>query len=288
MRSMTGFGRGSFADKNYHVFVEIKSVNNRFLNIVLKMPQEINSLEAEIRKTVAKKLMRGSVEISINYKKNKPTIFEINHSLIEGFLSVMSKIKEEYKIDGTMDLNTIARLPYAILPANEEIDEQFRLAVFQTLDQALKQLEKMQKQEGKATEEVISKSLDKIELLAQRIDEIKKEALKDHFQYLSKRISELVSVELDEARLFQEIAYIAEKSDISEENERLKSHILQMRSIISSEDRNIGKKLDFLAQELNREANTILSKTTNINIKQLALDIKNETEKIREQVQNVE
>lgn len=288
MRSMTGFGQGIFTSKNYQVFAEVRSVNHRFLNLNLRIPQEISPLEADIRKSTAENFLRGSIDVSISYQKNEPARFEINHFLIEGFLKVMNEIKENYNIAGSIDLNTIARLPQVISLKREEITDELRCAVFEALDKAFKQLQEMQTKEGKAIEKTLNESLEKIESLAAKIDELASLVHQDYFQLISKRISELISIQLDEARLAQEVAYLAERADITEENSRIKIHLSQIRSLVASQDRNIGKRLDFIAQELNRETNTILSKTPNIRIKELALEIKGEVEKIREQVQNVE
>lgn len=285
---MTGFGQGIFTSKNYQVFAEVRSVNHRFLNLNLRIPQEISPLEADIRKSTAENFLRGSIDVSISYQKNEPARFEINHFLIEGFLKVMNEIKENYNIAGSIDLNTIARLPQVISLKREEITDELRCAVFEALDKAFKQLQEMQTKEGKAIEKTLNESLEKIESLAAKIDELASLVHQDYFQLISKRISELISIQLDEARLAQEVAYLAERADITEENSRIKIHLSQIRSLVASQDRNIGKRLDFIAQELNRETNTILSKTPNIRIKELALEIKGEVEKIREQVQNVE
>lgn len=287
MRSMTGFGQCNFANQKYQISVEIKSLNNRFLNVNLRLPQELNTIEIPIRKLISERLMRGSIEINLTYRKNLPVLFEPNRPLIEGFLNVMAQIKQNYAIDGNIDLNTIARLPHAILPKMEKLDKELADSILEAIKMALDQLELMQEQEGKIIESNLNASLCKLEELAIEIEKLSETSVKDQFQIISKRVSELLKVELDSARLAQEIAYLAERADITEEVTRLKSHIHQFRQTLK-QHRAIGKSLDFLTQELNRETNTILSKTPSIKIKEIALTLKNEIEKIREQVQNVE
>jgi uncharacterized protein (TIGR00255 family) len=201
-------------------------------------------------------------------------------------------MKEEFSLAGEPGLNVVARLPNVLIPQKDEISDEFVVAVETAVNAALDDLEKMRGNEGdmlanelEARLNEMEKGLDPIEVEASNITE-------EYRQKLSKRISEMLAksdsqIEIDQSRLAQEIAYLADRSDISEEIARLRSHIEHFRGIMS-EEKEVGKRLDFLTQELNREANTIASKTGNLTVKEHALAIKSEIEKIREQVQNVE
>ncbi len=192
MRSMTGFGQCSIANEKYQITVEIKSLNNRFLNVNVRLPHELNTLEMMIRKQISERLLRGSVELSLTYRRNTPLEFEVNRSLIEGFLKVMSKIKEEYGLDGKIELNTIAGLPHAILPKKQDIEAELVATIPEAINTALDQLESMQKQEGKSIEESLTVSLDKIEDSANEIEKLAEEVIQEYFQTISNRVCVLV------------------------------------------------------------------------------------------------
>jgi uncharacterized protein (TIGR00255 family) len=288
---MTGFGRGVFESEELSVLVDVKSLNGRFLNVRLHCAQEISGeLDLKIRQRISEQFLRGNIEVNLSYQGISRLEFDINRSLIEGFLQAVNQIKEEFNLLGEIDLNSVAFLPKAIIPKPKSDSSHLEEAIFQALEDALNQLEKMRVIEGRLLKKSIMAHLKKIEKTTALIGKTIKESTQKRFQTLRERIEELLSkigIELDEARFAQEIAYLAERSNINEELERLKSHVQHARSIIS-EGVDVGKRLDFLLQELNREANTILSKTWDIRIKQLALEMKGEIEKIKEQVQNIE
>jgi uncharacterized protein (TIGR00255 family) len=288
---MTGFGRGSFENENLGVLIEIKSLNGRFLNIRLHSSQEIgDELDLKIRQKISERVLRGNIEVGLNYQSKKPVEFDINRPLIEGFLNAVSRIKEEFELSGNLELSQIAFLPKAVVPKQKREDDELERAVFKALEEALNQLEKMRRAEGRSLKKVILNHLKQVEKFTVLIEEEAKKLEQECFQMLKEKIEGILSkvgVGLDEARFAQEIVYLVERSDISEEIARLKGHVEHARSIISEES-DVGRRLDFLSQELNREANTILSKTANFQVKQLALQMKNEIEKIKEQVQNVE
>ncbi len=291
MKSMTGFGRGIFESEEFSVLVDVKSLNGRFLNIRLHSAQEIDGeLDLKIRQRISEQFLRGNVEVSLSCRSKEVLEFDINRPLIEGFLQAVKQIKEEFNLLGEIDLGSVAFLPKVIVPKQKRENSRLEKAVLQALEDALTQLEKMRVVEGRLLRENIMEHLEEIEKTAALIEERVEKSFQERFQILRERIEELLSrvgLELDEARFAQEVAYLAERSNISEEIERLKSHVEHARSIIS-EEVNVGKRLDFLSQELSREANTILSKTADIQIKRLALQIKNEIEKLKEQIQNIE
>ena len=289
---MTGFGRGSASGDDFTVAVEIKTVNNRYLDIHLRLSQELSPLEMIIRKRVGARLARGRVDLSINFERTGATTYEVNRPLIAGYVSAMREIQHEFNLAGDIDISSVARLPGALAPARDGLGEVNTAGLERALDEALDSLELMRNNEGAALAEEMRSRLGKIEAEVPVIEAAAAGLADAYRQRLQKRIGELVirgaqAIELDAGRLAQEVAYLADRSDISEELARLRSHIEQFRAAIY-DDGEVGKRLDFLLQELNREANTVLSKSTEISIKDAGLAIKAEIEKLREQVQNVE
>ena len=292
MKSMTGFGRGAFSSEAFGVTVEIKTVNNRYLDIHLRLGQELSAIEMIVRKRVGARLSRGRVDLNINFDRTGAAIYEVNRPLIAGYVQALREIKEELGLAGEIDVNSLARVPGALTAARDGFDEGNMAGVESALDQALDSLEQMRASEGAALAAEMRVRITKIEAEVPIIEAAAAGLADAYRQRLQKRVTELIArgsqaVELDSGRLAQEVAYLADRSDISEELARLRSHLEQFRSSIDA-DGEVGKRLDFLLQELNREANTVLSKSTEIAIKDSALAIKAEVEKLREQVQNVE
>ncbi|HYV25358.1 MAG TPA: YicC/YloC family endoribonuclease [Pyrinomonadaceae bacterium] len=293
MKSMTGFGRGSVTGDNFSVAVEIKTVNNRYLDIHLRLNQELSPLEMTIRKTISGRLSRGRVDLNINFERTAATAYEVNRPLIAGYIKTLRDIQTEFNLSGDVDINTLTRLPGALASTREGLDETVTASVERALNQAIDDLEQMRAVEGAALAEEMRMRLANIEAAVPTIEGGADGLVDAYRQRLQKRISELLArggnqnIELDAGRLAQEVAYLADRSDISEELARLRSHLEQFRSAVNAEG-EVGKRLDFLLQELNREANTVLSKSTEVSIKEAGLVIKAEVEKLREQVQNVE
>lgn len=292
MKSMTGFGRGQISGESFTVSVEIKTVNNRFLDVNLRLSQELQPLEGELKRLISSRLSRGRIEINLQYEKTGEVSYELNRPLISGYLSALKEMQDEFSLAGEPDLNMIARLPNVLQTKKDEVDESFANAVKKAFETALDELEKMREVEGKSLKDELSFRLGEIENELPKIDSESASVAEEYRERLTKRINDFLAksdsqIELDQARLAQEIAYLAEKSDIAEELTRLRAHIEQFRAIMIEEN-DVGKRLDFLTQELNREANTISSKSNNLKVKEAALTIKSEIEKIREQVQNVE
>ena len=289
---MTGFGRGTATGEDFEISVDIKTVNNRFLDVVLKLGGELQALESPLKKLVGSRVARGRVDVSIQYDRTQELSYELNRPVISGYLQALKEMQSDFDIEGQPDLNVIARLPNVLSTKKEDVSDEFIAAVETALTAALDDLTVMRASEG----EMLKKELtDRLSNIALHVDLIEKEAesiSEEYRQRLTKRIGELLAksesqIELDQGRLAQEVAYLADRSDISEEISRLRTHIVQFRTIMDDE-KEVGKRLDFLTQELNREANTITSKTNNMTVKENALQVKSEIEKIREQVQNVE
>ena len=289
---MTGFGRGSFTGENLAVAIELKTVNNRFLDVNLRLPQELQLLEPIIKRHISARLSRGRVDVNLSFERTSEIFYELNRPLINGYLSALKQLQQDFKLTGEPDLNVIARLPGVMQTAREELTETTQVAVENALDIALNELEAMRSREGDALKTELSSRVDEIEKQTAIIEPNAGAITETYRSKLSKKITDFLAksdaqIELDAGRLAQEVAYLSERSDISEELARLKSHLSQFRETCDYKS-DAGKRLDFLTQELNREANTILSKATDLVIKEAALAIKAEIEKLREQVQNVE
>ncbi|MEJ7846593.1 MAG: YicC/YloC family endoribonuclease [Pyrinomonadaceae bacterium] len=292
MKSMTGFGRGAVTAETFAVSVELKTVNNRFLDLALKLSNELQPLEPVIKRLISSRLSRGRVDVTLQYDRSNEIIYELNRPLIAGYLAAIKNMQDEFALSGEPDLNVIARLPSVLTPKKEDLGEEFTVGVEKALADALDDLEKMRENEGRMLKIELETRLDEIENRLPAIIAESGSVGEEYCQRLMKRIGEMLAktdsqFEIDQSRLAQEIAYIADRADISEEIARLQSHLEHFRTIMN-EEKEVGKRLDFLTQELNREANTITSKTNNMTIKENALAIKSEIEKIREQVQNVE
>jgi uncharacterized protein (TIGR00255 family) len=289
---MTGFGRGNAAGKDFSVSVELKTVNNRFLDVNLRLGSELQPYEAVMKKRISDRLSRGRVDVNIQFEKTSKVQYELNRPLISGYLSALKEMAEEFGLPGEPELNLVARLPNALQTKKEDSNEEFENGLVEALEDSLSDLEQMRETEGASVKADLASLLEAIDGELPVIEREAENVSGEYLERLEKRIEKLLSksdsqIELDQARLAQEVAYLSDKSDISEEISRLKSHIEQFTAIMD-EDGPIGKRLDFLTQELNREANTIASKTQNLIVKEAALKIKGEVEKIREQVQNVE
>ena len=289
---MTGFGRSAVQHDKFAISVELKTVNNRFLDISLRLPTELQALESVVKKIISNRLTRGRVEVNLQYDRNDEVQFELNRPLIRGFLAAMKEMQDEFGLSGEPDLNVLARLPNVVTTKKEEPGEEFLAAIETSFTTAIDALQIMREKEGDLLAGELKTILDAIE---ERIPiiEAHSSAVSDEFQArLTKRINEALAktdsqIELDQSRLALEVAYLTDHAEIAEEIARLRTHIEHFRKIMAEEN-DVGKRLDFLTQELNREANTIASKTNNMVIKENALAIKSEIEKIREQVQNVE
>lgn len=290
IKSMTGFGQGSAEGDDFRVRVDIRSVNNRALDVHTRLPQELLSLEVSLKKQVQASVKRGRVDVTVSVEQLKPATFEINRPLVSGYLSALSELKREFGLEGDPSLELIAKLPGALQVSQDSgaLDEKLVAGTISAVSQALVSLTDMRVIEGQELAAELTSRLDNIE---QQMPTIENEVARLPAVYrdkLMKRLQEvLAGGQVDEARIAQEAVMLADRSDISEEIARLKSHIAQLRELLHSSD-EAGKRLDFILQEMNREANTILSKSNDLPISDAAIVIKTEVEKLREQGQNVE
>jgi len=291
IRSMTGYGRGSIEMDGRSYTIEIKSVNHRYCDLNIKIPKSLLSLEDRIRKTVQSRLNRGKIDLFVtqNLFDKKDVSAFLNKSLADSYFSCLTEIKERYNLKDDVSLSLISKFPEVITAKQEDEDvEELWDGLETALNNALDLMVQMREREGlKLTEDIISKCRGiKEKVLV--IEEKSADIVKEYTEKLKLRLNDLLKeYKVDENRLAMEVAILADKASIDEEIVRLKSHLVQVKETLEL-DEPVGRKLDFIIQEMNRETNTIASKASNLDVINIMLSIKNEIEKIREQVQNLE
>ena len=293
VKSMTGFGRGEYNDGKRNMLVEIKSVNHRYSDIQVRMPRRYSFAEDAIRNAVKAHISRGKIDVqlSVEYISESDIKVELNKPLAEQYISNFKELKDEYGVQGEITLELLSGMPEVLKQSSDvEDEEEIRSSIVKATDAAAENLEKMRAVEGEKLAQDLLKRADLIKDMVAEI-EVKAASLPGIYkEKLAARINDILdgAAPVNEDRLAQEVAIFADKADITEEITRLKSHMDQMKSIINESKGADGKKLDFLVQEMNREANTIGSKANDLGITEVMLRIKSEVEKIREQVQNIE
>ncbi len=293
IRSMTGFGRGENNDDIKNFTTEIKSINHRYNDIIVKMPKHIYFLEENIKKIVRQFVVRGRVEvyIELEYIKESDIEVRVNMPLAKSYKAALLEICDKLDIEKSINIDLMTKFPDILKTEKKKEDEE---EIWNTLKPciilALEDLLKMRQTEGELLKEDIIEKAIKIENLTLEIEKRSPQIVLEHKEKLTSRIEELLGnkYDLDENKLANEVAYFADKSGIDEELVRFKSHIIQLRSVLNSSEEVVGRKLDFLIQEINREINTIGSKVGDVEITNNVVEIKTELEKIREQIQNIE
>jgi len=293
MLSMTGYGRSEALIEGRKWIIEVKSLNHRYIEIITRLPGVLSSLEVEIKKRVGERIFRGRIEVSIQADAEAGTDnvvqYSLNVPLLRNYHALLLKIKEELGLKDEVELKTLVRFKEIFVPSETRFDPAAVWGDLQkTLDEAMDALIRMRQVEG----EILKKDfLARLQTLERHLASAKARAPKTVLEYkqrLQERIWELTEgLELDPVRLSQEVALLAEKSDITEEIVRFESHISQMEKLLQGPEA-IGRKLDFLLQEMGREVNTIGSKSNDIAIAQDVIELKSELAKLREQAQNVE
>ena len=292
IRSMTSFGRSNSEEGKKRVFtVEMKSVNSRYLDVNIRMPKSIISLEEEIRKMISNSLNRGKVDVFINIKNYNEGagVPKVDINLAQGYLQCLKEIEEKLNIKNDISVMQIARFPEVITMIEEEdkidqIWDELKPLISSSLDMMIN----MREVEGEKLKEDILIKINQIEELVSKVEEFADSIPKVFKQKLEERLKDLLgNVEVDENRIATEVCILADKATVDEEIIRLNSHINQVRETLKLNE-PIGRKLDFIVQEMNRETNTIGSKSSDIKMTNIVIDIKNILEKIREQVQNIE
>lgn len=289
MYSMTGFGKAEYKN-GYELTVEIKTVNNRFLDILPKYPKSFIIYDDLIRKTVQSKLMRGRVELFFTFNDAREIEKELGTdiALAKAYYKSAQLISESLNIDNDLTVSRIIRMPDVISQIASDLDEEeIKNIIIETLTQALDNLNEMRKTEGEKLKNDLINRINEVQRLVCELEKKAPLVVENYRRKIDERVrSILENTQVDESRLLQEVAIFADKSNIDEELTRLNSHISQFTKIL--EDKNPGRKLDFLVQEFNREANTVCSKANDVEITNIGLQIKCEIEKIREQIQNIE
>ncbi len=290
MNSMTGFGRSEILIEQFSFTIEIKSVNHRYLDVGMKLPRKLSFLEDALRNIVKSEMRRGRLDVYINQQtsetSNKQVV--IDRSLCESYVEAFKNISEKLDIENDVTVSLLARLPEVVSVEQQDIEESIlQKELEEGLKSALSQLSQMRMIEGESLRKDLKVRIEALGSQIKKIEEISPEVSKAYRERLIKRINELTEHDVDDNRLLTEVAIFAEKSSIDEEIVRFNSHLDQFISTMY-EHEPVGRKLDFLVQELNREINTIGSKAGDIKIGSYVVDVKSELEKIREQVQNIE
>lgn len=287
---MTGYGRGIYKADGIELTVEIKTVNNRYLDINCKYPKSFAALEEFVRNAVKAKLVRGRTDVFINFTDNreKDKNISVDTALAKSLLSAAEEINKAAGGNLTpLTLSDVIRFPEVIRTGDAADDEVLKQPLLTALEDALCKLDTMRSEEGARLKSDMLCRLAAIEELLQEVKKIAPEVSKSFAEKLRQRVADyLKDIKVDEARLLNEVAVFSDRSNIDEELTRLSSHIAQFKKICN--ESNCGKKLDFLLQEFNREVNTVCSKSNDLGVTGIGLSLKNEIEKIREQVQNIE
>ncbi len=291
MLSMTGYGKGEYKEGGVELTCEIKTVNNRYLDVSVKAPRIFTAFEEVVRSMVREKLTRGHADVfvSLKDKREKPTALALDLALAASYIKSATELKEKFPaLTDDLTLTSVLRYP-EVLKQDEVaiVDEELVKALKTALAGALENLNAMRAVEGEKLQADMLTRVSTIETLVEEISVRAPKIAEEYKEKLKNRVKEyLDGVNVDEGRLLTEVAIFTDKSNIDEELTRLRSHIAQFRSI--AKEGIVGRKLDFLVQEFNREANTTCSKSNDVEITKAGLALKNEIEKIREQVQNVE
>ncbi len=291
MRSMTGYGKAEYKNSEFSLTVEIKTVNNKYLDLNPKYPRFMISLDDVIRRSVSNNVKRGKADLFISFEKEGDSLvsLEVDEALAKAYYDASVLISKKLKVKNDLTVSKIMKTPDIIKQAQSDINlEEIAPIIENTIIEACQNLNKMRDFEGEKLKADLLSRVKTIEDTVNKIVEFAPTVQEEYRVKLLERVTEILKqAEVDEVRLMQETAIFADKSNIDEELTRLGSHISQFRKICES-DGEIGKKLDFLLQEFNRESNTICSKSNNINITDNALALKCEIEKVREQIQNIE
>ena len=291
LRSMTGYGRATYEIDAREYVVEIKSVNNRYSDISIKMPRSISFLEDKIKKLISNAITRGKIEVFVSFTNNSDIgrNIEINREIAKRYIEEMRKLASEQNINSNIEVIDVMKMPDVL---NTKIDETAEEVIKEELiictNEAIKNFISMREVEGEKIKEDLEKRINVISEKINKINSISTGLVEEYIVKLEKRVNELLKPNVvDETRLAQEIVIYSDKCSVEEEITRMKSHISQFLSLLDKDNSN-GKRIDFLIQEMNRETNTIGSKANNLEITNFVVDIKTELENIREQIQNIE
>lgn len=290
MKSMTGFGRASLESNGKNYIIEIKTVNNKYSDITVKSPKRLSFMEDKIRKQIANRITRGKVEVSVSFFdfSNKSKNVVLNKEIAKEYIKQLREIADENNLSENISVVEIAKLPDILNSIDSDNDEEITSEALQCLNMALDSLIEMRKTEGENIKQDLLIRIERVQNLVDKIAENSKGIVEEYVSKLEKRVKEILKTDVvDENRIAQEAVIYADKTSIEEELTRLNSHIVQFKELANS-DGPVGKKLDFMIQEMNRETNTIGSKAGSGEITKAVIDLKVELEDIREQIQNIE
>jgi uncharacterized protein (TIGR00255 family) len=291
IKSMTGYGKGQLAGDDAQYTVEIKTVNHRYADVTVKLPRTLMFLERELKKIVSARLTRGKIDLFINREPAQQSALQpvLNETLADAYAKLFHQMSDQYNLSADIPVSLLVAQKDVVVLRDADMDEDMvRTNLHQSLLLAIDAVEKMRIQEGAVLQEDIEMRLTLVEQMLASIEERSPQVTQEWLQKLNTRLERLQDgVEVDPQRLSQELAIFADRCDICEEVVRFKSHVLQFRQLFSSADA-VGREMDFLLQELNRETNTMGSKSNDAELTRQVVAIKAELEKVREQVQNIE
>ena len=291
IRSMTGYGRAVEMVNGREFTVELRSVNNRYLDCSVKLPRSLSFAEEAVKQAVKNAISRGKVDVFISVRSENGTEAKVtlNDAMVEGYLAAMQQMVEKYPVKDDISVSLLSRMPEVFTVEKPEVDEQQLLAdLMRVVSVALEGYNAMRATEGEALEKDLRSRGATIEELVSQVESGNAQTVADYRTRLENKLKEvLANTAIDESRILTEAAIFADKVAVDEETVRLRSHLQQMYSMLTTGGA-MGRKLDFLLQEMNREANTIGSKCTDVRLARVVVDIKAELEKIREQTQNIE
>jgi uncharacterized protein (TIGR00255 family) len=288
---MTGYGRAVEMVNGREFTVELRSVNNRYLDCSVKLPRSLSFAEEAVKQAVKNAISRGKVDVFISVRSENGTEAKVtlNDAMVEGYLAAMQQMVEKYPVKDDISVSLLSRMPEVFTVEKPEVDEQQLLAdLMRVVSAALEGYNAMRGTEGEALEKDLRSRGATIEELVSQVESGNAQTVADYRTRLENKLKEvLANTAIDESRILTEAAIFADKVAVDEETVRLRSHLQQMNDMLTAGGA-VGRKLDFLLQEMNREANTIGSKCTDVNLARIVVDIKAELEKIREQTQNIE
>ena len=294
IRSMTGYAQvKALVSDELTLTLSLKSVNHRFLDLHLRMPSELDPLEMKVRRVLKERLHRGHLEVTLGVERTGGAGFAVNRDLVGGYLRTFREVAEEFGVSAEPDLNAILKMPGALNAAQDgDATAALEQQLTSVLEQCIERLNLMREEEGRGAVKELRTRMEHLASATSEVDQLRGRVLKSYQEKLHARMQELLGTQMDQDRILQEAAMLAERSDIQEELVRMKNHIQHFLSLLDGGG-EVGKKLDFLLQEMNREANTLMSKTTGVagdalRVTALGLSMKSEIEKAREQVQNLE
>ena len=292
IKSMTGFGRCEYAKGERRFVVEMKGVNHRYLDVNIRMPKKLNFFETAIRNLLKQSVQRGKVDIFISYEdlSESQVALKYNETLAGEYLRYFHEMEESFGLENDIRVSTLSRCSEVLTMEEQAVDEEeLWNELKQALDGAISQFVETRGTEGENLKKDLIEKLDGMVKLADKIEERSPQILSEYRQKLETKVKELLAdTQIEEGRIAAEVVMFADKICTDEEVVRLRSHILHMKETLQSDESGIGRKLDFIAQEMNREANTILSKANDLETSNIGIDLKTEIEKVREQIQNIE